>query len=145
MIDAIYEQTGQSLRLIHETLGLPRSSYYHASKLTHQPRTFVPKTCDGRVAVPSPNLLIERAAPIKPNEVQVSDCTYIACGSGFIYLYLVMDLCSRRVVGWSLADHMRTDLVTDALHCATQAQPPTKGLIFHGDRGRQQASKALRK
>jgi transposase InsO family protein len=111
----------------------------------YQPRTFVPRTSDGRADAPSPNLLIERAAPIKPNEVWVSDFTYIACGSSFIYLCIVMDLYSRRVVGWSLADHMRTDLVTDALRCATQARGKTKGLIFHSDRGSQYASKAFRK
>jgi putative transposase len=201
MITSIHEQTGHSLRLIHQILGLPRSSFYLGAKLSqrqvtdleltqaitlifrqhlsrygvrriratlqaqglcvsearvrrlmaaaalraHQPRTFVPRTSDGRADAPSPNLLLDRAPPSRPNQVWVSDFTYIPCGSSFVYLCIVMDLYSRRVVGWSLADHMRSELVTDALRSAIDSRCNLDGLILHSDRGSQYASKAFRK
>jgi putative transposase len=111
----------------------------------YQPRTFVPRTSDGRADSPSPNLLLGRCLPAKPNEVWVSDFTYIPCGSGYVYLCVVMDLCSRRIVGWSLADHMRAELVADALSSALASRRFTQGMIFHSDRGSQYASKAFRK
>jgi transposase InsO family protein len=70
----------------------------------------------------------------------VGDITYIATWQGWAYLATVIDLSSRRVVGWALADHMRTELVTDALEMAfTQRRPPA-GLVFHSDRGCQYTS-----
>lgn len=117
----------------------------HAGLKAHQPRTFVPRTSDGRADSPSANLLLERRLPLKPNEVWVSDFTYIPCGSGYVYLCIVMDLCSRRVIGWSLADHMRAELVTGALQNALSSRRSTQGIIFHSDRGSQYGSKALRK
>jgi putative transposase len=70
----------------------------------------------------------------------VGDITYIATWEGWAYLATVIDLASRRVVGWALADHMRTELVTDALEMAfTQRRPPA-GLVFHSDRGCQYVS-----
>jgi transposase InsO family protein len=70
----------------------------------------------------------------------VGDITYISTWEGWAYLATVIDLASRRIVGWALADHMRTELVTDALEMAfTQRRPPA-GLIFHSDRGCQYTS-----
>jgi transposase InsO family protein len=70
----------------------------------------------------------------------VGDITYISTWEGWAYLATVIDLSTRRVVGWALADHMRTELVTDALEMAfTQRRPPA-GLIFHSDRGCQYTS-----
>ena len=65
----------------------------------------------------------------------VGDVTYIATWEGWAYLATVIDLASRRVVGWALADHMRTELVEDALSMAFSTRRPEKGVIFHSDRG----------
>jgi len=70
----------------------------------------------------------------------VGDITYIATWEGWAYLATVIDLASRRIVGWALADHMRTELVTDALEAAFAQRRPPAGLIFHSDRGCQYTS-----
>jgi transposase InsO family protein len=70
----------------------------------------------------------------------VGDITYIATWEGWAYLATVIDLASRRVVGWALADHMRTELVEDALKMAFAHRAPQKGVIFHSDRGCQYTS-----
>ena len=70
----------------------------------------------------------------------VGDVTYIATWEGWAYLATVIDLSSRRVVGWALAEHMRTELVSDALTTALATRGPSEGLIFHSDRGCQYTS-----
>ncbi len=70
----------------------------------------------------------------------VGDITYIATWEGWAYLATVIDLASRKVVGWALADHMRTELVTDALSWVFTHRAPEAGAIFHSDRGRQYTS-----
>ena len=72
---------------------------------------------------------------VEVDRVYVSDITYIRTWEGWLYLATVIDLASRRVVGWSMADHMRTELVVDALEMAIAARRPAPGLIFHSDRG----------
>jgi transposase InsO family protein len=74
----------------------------------------------------------------------VGDITYIATWEGWAYLATVIDLASRRVVGWAMADHMRTELVTDALEAAFGNRSPGTGVIFHSDRGCQYTSKDFR-
>ena len=71
----------------------------------------------------------------------VGDITYIWTWSGFAYLATVIDLASRKVVGWAVADHMRTKLVEDALHMAFTRRRPATGAIFHSDKGSQYTSK----
>jgi len=71
----------------------------------------------------------------------VGDITYIATWEGWAYLATVIDLASRKVVGWSLADHMRTELVEDALTMAFATRSPAKGVVFHSDRGCQYTSR----
>jgi transposase InsO family protein len=71
----------------------------------------------------------------------VGDITYIATWEGWAYLATVIDLASRKVVGWALADHMRTELVEDALTMAFTNRRPDEGVIFHSDRGCQYTSK----
>lgn len=88
--------------------------------------------------------LIKRAfgpGTVELDRVYVSDITYIWTWEGWLYLATVIDLSSRRVVGWSMADHMRTELVADALRMAIAARHPAPGLIFHSDRGTQYTSK----
>ena len=77
---------------------------------------------------------------VELDRVYVSDITYIWTWEGWLYLATVIDLSSRRVVGWSMADHMRTELVADALRMAIAARHPAAGLIFHSDRGTQYTS-----
>ena len=74
---------------------------------------------------------------VELDRVYVGDITYIWTWEGWLYLATVIDLASRRVVGWSMADHMRTELVADALRMAISARRPGPGLVFHSDRGTQ--------
>lgn len=77
----------------------------------------------------------------EPDRVWVADMTYIWTTEGWLYLAVILDLFSRRVVGWSMAEHMRTELVLTALEAALgQRQPAPSGLLFHSDRGSQYAS-----
>jgi putative transposase len=74
----------------------------------------------------------------------VGDITYIATWEGWAYLATVIDLASRRVVGWALADHMRTELISEALLNAFETRRPPPGVIFHSDRGCQYTSRDFR-
>ena len=75
--------------------------------------------------------------PTAPNRVWLSDITYIRTWEGWLYLAVILDAFSRRVVGWALADHLRTELATDALQMALLSRRPGVGLIHHSDRGGQ--------
>jgi len=200
MIEDIRTATGHGIRPICATLGVPRSSYYHAAEPTAmqrsdqeigqvverifklhrrryghrriwkelgdleiicapervrrlmaerglkaiQPKTYVPKTSDGRADKPSANLLLDQPLPDEPDRVWAGDITFIPTSSGWLYLAVVIDLCSRRIVGWALADHMRSELVTDALKQALGSRRTKPDLIFHSDRGSQYGSGAYR-
>jgi putative transposase len=109
-----------------------------------QPKTFLPKTSDGRADKPSPNLIAGMPLHNLPDRAWAGDITFIPTSDGWLYLAVVIDLCSRRIVGWSLADHMRSDLVLDALLQALQTRS-SSGTIFHSDRGSQYASTSFRK
>ena len=106
-----------------------------------QPRSFRPRTTQSRHTLGySPNLLAEAAAPNAVNQVWVGDITYIPlAGARFAYLALLMDLYSRRVVGWELDEQMTEALVRAALHQAIGRRQPKPGLIHHTDRGGQYA------
>ena len=108
-----------------------------------QSKNFFPKTSDGRADRPSPNLLSGQPFPVAPNRAWAGDIPFIPTSAGWLYLAVVIDLCSRRIVGWSLADHMRSQLVVDALSQALQSRL-SKGTIFHSDRGSQYGSAAFR-
>ena len=108
-----------------------------------QPKTFVPKTSDGRADKPSPNLLSDQPLPEAPDRAWAADITFIPTSAGWLYLAVVIDLCSRRIVGWSLADHLRSDLVLEALHQALQTRLVDR-TIFHSDRGSQYGSTSFR-
>ncbi|XVS61907.1 IS3 family transposase [Actinosynnema sp. CA-299493] len=89
-------------------------------------------------AVKAPDLLERDFTADTPNTRYVGDITYLPIADGtFLYLATVMDLCSRRLVGWAVADHMRVDLVLDALHVAERTRGSLAGAIFHSDRGAQ--------
>ena len=97
-----------------------------------QPKTYVPRTSDGRADKPSPNLLAGKALPDRPDRVWAGDITFVPTSAGWLYLAVVIDLCTRRIVGWSLARHMRAGLVADALKQAlwraTARSPAGAGL-----------------
>lgn len=89
------------------------------------------------------NVLKRRFNPDKPNAVWVSDITYIWTVSGFVYLTCVMDLFSRKIVGWHLSDSLSTDGVIAAINKAKRSRKITNPIIFHSDRGVQYVSKAF--
>lgn len=95
-------------------------------------------------AVAAENLLGRDFVVSTTNTVWVSDITYIATAEGWLYLAVVLDLCSRRVVGWSMSSRLSTDLVLRAFWMAVLARRPPKGLLFHSDRGSQYSSHAFR-
>ncbi len=109
-----------------------------------QPKTYVPRTSDGKADKPSPNHLLEAGLPATPDTVWAGDITFIPTTSGWLYLAVVIDLCSRRIVGWALADHLRADLVTEAFRQGYQSRRPQPGFIFHSDRGSQYGSRLFR-
>ena len=88
----------------------------------------------------APNRLERDFTASRPDEVWVADITYVRTWQGWLYLAVVLDLYSRRVVGWAAADHMRTELVTEALKKAIRRRRPSPGLVHHSDRGSQYAS-----
>lgn len=108
-----------------------------------QPKNYVPKTSDGRADKPSLNLLANQPLPEAPNRVWAGDITFIPASSGWLYLAVVIDLCSRRIVGWSLGDHLRSDLVIAALKQALGSQPAHQA-VFHSDRCSQYGSSTFR-
>lgn len=92
----------------------------------------------------APNHLDRQFAVDQPDQVYAGDITYIPTQEGWLYLAVVIDLYSRQVVGWSMAKHMRTQLVNDALSMAIWKRKPPKGLLWHTDRGSQYASESHR-
>jgi transposase InsO family protein len=104
-------------------------------------KRFVVHTTDSRHDQPiAPNLLERQFGAALPNRKWCCDITYIPTQEGFLYLAAVIDLCSRKIVGWSMADHLRTELCLDALDMALRSRKPGKDLIHHSDRGVQYAS-----
>jgi transposase InsO family protein len=106
-----------------------------------QKKKFVPRTTDSRHQQPVAANVLDRQFDAKlPNQKWAVDITYIPTDEGWLYLAGVIDLCSRRIVGWSMAEHMRVELVSDALQMAIARRSPGEGLLHHSDRGVQYAS-----
>ncbi len=91
------------------------------------------------------NLLNQNFNPVGPNQIWAGDVTYLKTGEGWMYLAIIMDLYSRRIVGWYIDKRMTTNLVSKALIKAYNLRQPPKGLVFHSDRGSQYTSKRYRK
>ena len=93
------------------------------------------------IAVPgvatAPDLVRRDFNPIAPNRFCVADLTYVRIWEGWLYLAALIDCFSRRVVGWAMGDHLRAELVVDALEMAVAQRRPAPGLIHHSDRGAQ--------
>jgi putative transposase len=103
------------------------------------------RTTDSRHDLPiAPNLIARDFTAAAPNRVWLADITYIPTAEGWLYLAAVMDLFSRKIVGWAMRDHMRVELVSSALTMAVRQQRPGAGLIHHSDRGVQYASHEYR-
>lgn len=97
---------------------IARLLHTHGLRAQAQPR-FVPCTTDSDHDLPiAPNRLAERAAPNGPNQVWLQDITYVPTAQGWLYLAMVLDLWSRKIVGWAMADHLRSELVVSALQMA---------------------------
>ena len=107
-------------------------------KQSFRPRTTVP----GNGAVPN---LIKDLEPSGVDQVWVSDITYVATVEGWLYLTVILDLFSRKVVGWKLGETLEAELVVAALKNALMMRKPDRGLYFHSDRGSQYSSQAVRK
>ncbi len=116
--------------------------------LVARPRRRFRRTTDSNHALPVPGNLVARRFDVQqvdgPNRVWVSDLTYIPTREGWLYLATVLDLGTRRVVGWSMRDTLEAELALDALQMALARRCPAPGLVHHSDRGVQYASTAYR-
>ena len=100
-------------------------------------RTFTAPPASGQAQTVAPNQLNREFPVHAPDTISVGDMTSLPTGDGWLYLAVVLDLCSRAVVGWSMADHMRAALVHQAFSMALCQRQPAAGLIMHTDRGSQ--------
>jgi len=104
------------------------------------PKAWKRTTIGGDKPVPAPDLIGRAFFADRPNEKWCGDITYVKTWDGWAYVATVIDLHSRKLVGWAIADHMRTELVTAALDMAIARRNPPAGIIFHSDRGAQYTS-----
>ena len=106
-----------------------------------QRKRWRPRTTNSNHRLPvAPNVLAREFESEAPNEKWLTDITYIGTEEGWLYLAAVMDLCSRRIVGWSMGRRLTSKLVKDALKLAVAQRQPGSGLLQHSDRGSQYAS-----
>ena len=105
-----------------------------------QTRKFKATTNSNHSLPVAPNLLNKDFSAEEPCQKWVGDISYIATEEGWLYLAIIIDLFSRKVVGWALGARMTKQLVIDAMNQALNIENPAKGLIFHSDRGSQNAS-----
>lgn len=105
------------------------------------PRRYRVCTTDSKHSLPvAANLLEQNFVADRPNQVWLADITYIPTGEGWLYLAVILDLFTRKVVGWAMRDHVRAELTIAALTMAIQRRRPAPGLIHHSDRGSQYAA-----
>jgi putative transposase len=114
--------------------------------LSGKPRKKFVRTTDSAHKLPvAPNLVARHFDAERPDRLWVADISYVGTWEGFLYLATVLDVFSRRVVGWAVADNMRTELPLEALAMAVRDRGPKPGLMHHSDRGSQYASREYRK
>jgi putative transposase len=112
----------------------------------HAPRRYRICTTDSKHALPiAANLLDRNFVAEKPDRVWLADITYIPTGEGWLYLAVILDLFTRKLVGWAMREHMRVELTMAALTMAIQRRRPGPGLVHHSDRGSQYAAGDYRK
>ena len=102
-------------------------------------RRFTRTTITDKNVRPAPDLVQRNFTASRPDELWVADITYVPTWAGFLFLAVVLDVFSRRIVGWAMATHMRTELIVDALHMAAEQRRPS-GVIHHSDQGSQYTS-----
>jgi transposase InsO family protein len=125
------ELAAQGVRLGRKRVArLMRYAKIHGVSRRKQFRT----TQRDETARPAPDLVQRQFAAAAPNQLWVADITYIPTGAGFLFLAVVLDVWSRRVVGWATAVHLRTELVLDALDMALRRRQ-AHGVIHHSDQG----------
>jgi len=107
-------------------------------------RATIVTTRRDKEARPAPDLVDRDFTAFRPNQLWVADITYVPTTSGFLYLAVVLDAWSRKIVGWSMANDLRTELVLDALEMAIGQRRPD-GVIHHSDQGSQYTSLAFGK
>jgi putative transposase len=105
----------------------------------HRRRAIQPTRRDPAAEL-APALVQRTFAASSPNQLWVADITYVPTWEGFVYLAILLDAFSRRMVGWSMAEHLRTELVVAALEIAVWQRHPSAGLIHHADHGCQSTS-----
>jgi len=110
-----------------------------ASRRRHGPVT----TRRDKGVRPAPDLVDRKFTAEEPNQLWVADITFVPTAAGFLYLAVVLDAWSRRIVGWSMANHLRAELVIDALQMAIGQRRPTGDVIHHSDQGSQYTSLAF--
>ena len=157
-------ELSEQIRTIHErsrgTYGVPRTHAELAAqgvrigrkrvaRLMHAAgiygasrRKWVTTTRRDRAARPAPDLVERHFAASGPNQLWVADITYVPTWAGFLYLAVVLDVFSRRIVGWAMASHLRTELVLEALNMAVGQRKPA-AVIHHSDQGTQYTSIAF--
>ena len=112
----------------------------------HAPRRYRVCTIDSKHSLPvAANLLDQNFAADRPDQVWLADITYIPTGEGWLYLAVILDLFTRKVVGWAMREHIRAELTMAALTMAIQRRRPGPGLVHHSDRGSQYAAGDYRK
>ena len=131
--------------LLKEGISCGRNRVARIMRETHlvgrRPRRRYPRTTQRQPGVvPAPNLLKRDFNAQLPNQKWVVDITYIDTAEGWLYLAPVLDLCGRRIVGWSMADHMKSSLVRSALKMAFDQRQPVTDLLHHSDQGSQYTS-----
>ena len=105
------------------------------------PRRYRVCTTDSKHSLPvAVNLLDQNFVAERPDQIWLADITYIRTAEGWLYLAVILDLFTRKVVGWAMRDHMRAELTIAALTMAIQRRRPGTGLIHHSDRGSQYAA-----
>ena len=152
---AVFHDSGGSygsrrLSVALKAQGMPVGRYRARSLMRHQQlksswrRKFV-HTTDSKHDLPvAENILDRQFQPKAPNRAWAADITYIRTRQGWLYLAAVMDMFSRKIIGWTMAPNMPAELVCSALQMATAARQPRPGLIMHSDRGSQYASEEHR-
>jgi putative transposase len=135
------------LRALGERCGRRRvARLMRGLRLAARQRRAYRATTNSRHALPvASNVLGRQFKPCELDAAWCSDITYLATNEGWLYLACVMDLASRRIVGWSMSERIDEALVTKALHSALLIRKPKAGLVLHSDRGAQYASEGYRK
>ena len=109
------------------------------------PRRFRKTTDSSHGRPAAPDLVRREFRPNRPDELWAADISYIRTWEGWLYVAVVIDLFSRRVIGWATATHMRTDLALAALQMAVRDRQPPRGIVHHSDRGSQYSSREYRR